>query len=112
VALIERLMAIESPRIPIHQFQALQAEWVRGNITSAQCQDAIILLTGTALDSAAAAEVVALVATVPVGTTSAIKADRALKLLDIDQVLLLAEQHIVPYDTPAAVRIRLGLSQI
>jgi len=111
VALIERLMAIESPRIPIHQFQALQAEWVRGNITSAQCQDAIILLTGTALDSAAA-EVVALVATVPVGTTSAIKADRALKLLDIDQVLLLAEQHIVPYDTPAAVRIRLGLSQI
>lgn len=109
MALIERLMGLEEPKIPIHQFQSLCAEWARGNITGAQAQAAITALTGTPLDGAAQTEAAALVATVPTGVTTDNKADRALRLQIIDQVLLIADSRIPPYDTAAAVRARLGI---
>ena len=107
--LIERLMGLEEPKIPVHAFQALCAEWARGNITGAQAQAAIVAATGVALDAAAQAEAQALVNTVPGGSTADEKADRALRMQVIDQVLLVADRRIPPYDTAAAVRTRLGI---
>lgn len=110
MALIERLMGLEQPKISVHLFQSLAAEWAQGSITGTQANAAIAAQSGgVPLDAAAIAEATALVATVPTGTTSALKADRALKLLDIDHVLLIAESRIPPYDTAAAVRTRLGI---
>jgi hypothetical protein len=116
MALIERLMGLEEPRIPIHQFQAIAAEWARGNMTGAQAQDAIATCSQrfpgdplAPLDSAAVAEAQALVNTVPTGSTTENKADRAIRWFVIDQVLLIASQATPPYDTAAAVRTRLGI---
>lgn len=110
MALIERLMGIE-PKIHVHQFQAILGEWARGAITGAQAQTACAYNSkgGPVLDAAAIAEVQAIYNTVPQGTTSALKADRALRLVEIDHILLLADNLTPPYNTPAAVRTRLGI---
>jgi hypothetical protein len=111
MALIERLMGLDLNRtkIPIHQFQSIAAEWARGQITGAQANTGITTVAGQGLDAAEQAEAQALVNTIPSGATTANKADRALRLSEIDQVLLLAEMRVPPYDTAAAVRARLGL---
>jgi formyltetrahydrofolate hydrolase len=90
VALIERLMGLEEPKIPVHQFQATIAEWARGSITGAQAQVILSARGGQVLSSA---EVAA----------------RAMRLIEIDQVFLLAEYGVTPYNTAAAVRARLGI---
>lgn len=109
MALIERLMALELPRLPAHQFQSIAAEWARGNLTGTQAQTAITAISGQPLTAEEVTEAQALVATVPSGTTAANKADRALRLLEIDQVLLMASALVPPYDNPATVRTRLGI---
>lgn len=109
MALIERLMGLEDPRIPVHQFQAIAAERARGNISPAQAQAAIEASSGAPLDSGEVAEALALIATVPTGSTADEKASRALRLFEIDQVLLMASQQLAPYNDPAVVRTRLGL---
>jgi len=109
MALIERLMGLESPRIPEHEFQSIASEWATGNITGAQAQAAITALTGVALDAAGITEAQALVNTVPTGSTATNKADRALRMFEIDHVLLIAHSRTPPYDTAAAVRTRLGI---
>jgi hypothetical protein len=112
MALIERLMGIDPsrPKIPVHAFQALAAEWAKGQITGAQANAGVASASGVGLDAGESAEAQALVSSVPTGTTAANKADRALRLLEIDEVLLLADANIAPYDVAAAVRTRLGLS--
>lgn len=108
--LIERLMGLETPKVPVHLFQSVMAEWARGNMTGAQANSCIAAASGgVPLDSAATAEAQALVNTVPVGTTTANKADRALRLQEIDQILLIADTRSAPYNTAAAVRTRLGI---
>lgn len=106
MALFERLAGTEEPKVPIHQFQALAAEWARGNLTGVQANAAIASLTGAALDAEASTEAQNLVNTVPTGNTTANQAARALRLLEIDQVLLLLDVAIY---TPAQARTRLGL---
>ncbi|OFZ67364.1 MAG: hypothetical protein A2V79_09135 [Betaproteobacteria bacterium RBG_16_56_24] len=109
MALIERLMGIE-PKIQVHAFQSILAEWARGNFTNQQAQDAISFIAhGIPLDAAAITEAQALVATVPTGSTTDNKASRALKLQEIDQVLLLVDAQCPPYDVAATVRTRLGI---
>jgi hypothetical protein len=109
VALIERLMGLEEPKIPVHQFQATIAEWARGSITGAQAQVILSARGGQVLSSAEVAEAQALVATVPTGGQAAQVAARAMRLIEIDQVFLLAEYGVTPYNTAAAVRARLGI---
>jgi hypothetical protein len=99
------------PRIPVHEFQAITAEWARGQITGAQAQTAIAAASnGTNLDAAEQAEAQALVNTVPTGATAAQQSARALRLLEIDQIMLLVASKVPPYNDPAVVRIRLGLA--
>ena len=108
--LIERLMGLEAPKVPVHLFQSVAAEWATGNMTGTQANACIAAASGgVPLDAAAIAEAQALVNTVPTGATATNKADRALRLLDIDHVLLIADSRHPPYDTAAAVRTRLGI---
>jgi hypothetical protein len=111
-SLYERLMGIHAdrPKIPVHQFQAIAAEWAKGQITSVQAQTAIATVSrGVGLDATEQLEAQDLVATVPTGGTTANQAARALRLLEIDEVLLLADRGTPPYDTAQAVRTRLGV---
>jgi lysozyme family protein len=112
-SLYERLMGAhpDRPKIPVHQFQSIAAEWARGNLTGPQALAYVEQLSGVTLDATEQAEAQDLVATVtaiPSGTAAGL-AQRALRIQEIDQVLLLAETRIAPYDTPAAVRARLGV---
>jgi len=96
-------------KISIHQFQAVCAEWAKGRITGPQAQAIITAISGLALSTEEQAEALALVNTVPVGTTAQLKAERALRILEIDEVLLLADVAAPGYDTPTAVRAKLGV---
>ena len=107
--LVERLLGLEEPKIPIHAFQAVVSEWAKGKLTAAQAQTALTWNSGAPLDQASIDETLALVNTIPAGTTTAQQAARALRLIEIDQVLLLADTLTPPYDTAASVRARLGL---
>lgn len=120
MALIERLMGWQpetfGPKIPVHSGQALLALWARGDITGAQAQTAINGLSGEALRAVDITEAQTLVATVTsisvAGSAAAIadgKATRALRLKKIDDILLVAEMRVVPFDTPSAVRTQLGI---
>jgi hypothetical protein len=109
MGLYERILRLEEPKLPVHAFQSVAAEWARGNLTGAQANTIIGALTGVPLDATAVAEATALVATVPTGSTATNKADRALRLNEIDQVLLLADAKAPGYDTVAALKARLGV---
>lgn len=116
MALYPRLMGIEEPRIPVHAFQAVAAEWARGNITGAQANAAIAKASerfpgdpDAPLDAGEVTEAQTLVNTVPTGSTADAKASRALRLLEIDQIMLMVSAQLAPYDTEAAIKTRLGV---
>jgi hypothetical protein len=110
-SLYERLTGVhpDRPKIPVHQFQSIAAEWARSNITGQQALAAIEAVSGVGLDATEQLEAQDLVATVPTGNTADLRAQRALRMLEIDQVLLLADAHVPPYNTTAAIRTRLGV---
>lgn len=108
MALYQRLLGVE-PKIPLHQFQAIVAQWAKGGMTLAQARAGITFLTGVALTPAEEAEVQTLVNTVPTGATTANQAARALRMAEIDQVLLLADAKVPPFDTEAGIKARLGV---
>lgn len=87
-------------KLSVHAFESAAAEWVRGNMTGAQATSAFALNT---TEQTEAQDVVATV------TGLAAAGDRALQILAIAQVLMLAEGRIAPYTTAAAVRTRLGV---
>lgn len=103
MALVERLMALESPRIPVHFFFAANDERVAGNLTRQEVIDMF------ALDAAAITEYDALAATAPTGSSALATAQKAMFVERIHAVFLLAEGRFVGYDTPALVRTKLGL---
>ncbi len=109
MALYARLMSLEEPRIPIHQFQSTVAEWARGRITGTQANTIIAAVSGAPLTPAEVTEATTLVGTVPTGGTTAQQAARALRLLEIDQILMLAENRVPQYDTAALVKAKLGV---
>jgi hypothetical protein len=120
VALIERLMGWQpetfGPKIPVHAGQALLNLWARGDVTGAEAQAGIAAVSGEALrpaDVTEAQAIVALVTSIAIGGAQAAQADararRALLAKKIDDVLLCAEAGMPPFDTPAAVRARLGI---
>lgn len=100
--LIERLMRHESETtdrfIPVHQFFAAASEVERGALTSAQVQGFYSMTAADIVDWDA---LVALVA----GPAAA----RLAMIQRIHAVFLLAEDRLPGYDTPAAVRTKLGI---
>lgn len=110
MALVERLMGltptVNGPRIPVHEFQALAAQWSKGNITGAQAQTAVTFVSGQGLNAAEQTEAQAIVNTI---TSLPAAVDRFARMQNVDQVLLLASSQCPPFDTAAAVRAALGI---
>lgn len=103
MALIERLMGVEEPKIPVHDFFAAQSEVIAGRLTLAQIKNYLNL------DAAAQAEYDALAATAPTGSTATATANKAIFIEKIHAVFILAEQGYPGYSTPAEVRTKLGI---
>jgi hypothetical protein len=85
-------------KIPIHQFQAAVAEYSRAKLTGVQANSIITAVSGEPLTPAEQTEVQTLVNTVisiaVTGSTAAQgdgRSQRAMRLFEIDQVLLLAD---------------------
>jgi len=94
MGLYERLLRLQEPRIPVHQFVACAAEVSRGNMSSVQARNAMNL------SAAEGTEANALIARVM---------SAALSRVEVHDVLMLAELRIPPFDTVAAVKTRLGV---
>src|SRR5687767_15148284 len=108
MALYQRLLGNEQ-KIPIHAFQSVVGLWAKDNMTVAQARAAIELVSGSPPTTAEEAEVQTLVNSVPTGSTAANQAERALRLLHIDQCLLCAAHRIAPLDTEAGLKAALGV---
>lgn len=103
MALIDRLMKLETPPIPVHDFFAAQNEVIAGRLTVAQVK------TFLQMDAGAIAEYDALVATAPTGTTALAIANKAIFISSLHSVFMLAEARYPGYSTPAEVRSKLGI---
>lgn len=103
MALVERLMGLEEPKIPVHDFFAAQNEIIAGRLTIAQVKTAL------GMDAAAQAEYDTLAATAPTGTTATALANKALFISGIHAVFILAEGGYTGYNTASAVRTKLGI---
>lgn len=103
MALIERLMGIENPKIHVHTFFSAAHERVHGAMTRQNAIDAF------GMDAAAIAEYDVLAATAPTGTNALQTALKAMWVNRIHAVLILAEDGVAGYNTAAAVRTKLGI---
>lgn len=103
MALVERLMGLEEPKIPIHSFFAAQSEVARGAITVQQVKNFLNM------DASAAAEYDALIALYPSGSTTAAQLNQLRYINQMHAVFVLAEKKYPQYSTAAEVRSKLGL---
>lgn len=107
MALIERLMRdVSEPRerwIPVHDFFAACGEVMQGVLTQNQVQTFLNMTAADIVDWNA------LVATFPTGSTATAIANKAMKIERMHGVFLLAERRYPGYDTPAAIRSKLGI---
>lgn len=104
MALVERLMGLEEPKIPVHDFFAAGHELVMGRLTVAQIKTALNM------DASAQTEFDALVALAPTGTAALAVAQKAQFVESLHSVFILAESGYAGYNTAANVRSKLGLS--
>jgi hypothetical protein len=103
MALIERLMGLEDPKILVHEFFASQSEVALGFRTVQQVK------TYFGMDAASQAEYDALIALAPTGSTTAARLNRNDYINSMHAVFILAETGATFYTTPALVRSRLGI---
>lgn len=102
--LVERLMGVGGfDKIAVHQFFAINNERVQGRQTRQNVIDALGLVGDDIT------EYDALAALAPSGSTALAEAQKSLFLGSIHSILILAETRTPGYDTPAAVRTKLGL---
>lgn len=111
MALYDRLLGIDaiSPKIPAHQFEAIAYLWATGVITGQQAQDAVTACSGAPLTAGEITEATTLVGTVVAGNTAAQVAARAERLHKIACVLQMADAHLAPLNTSAAIKTALGV---
>lgn len=94
MGIYDRLLQLQEPRIPVHLFVAVAAEWAKGNMTNTQARTAL------ALSVAEGNEAQTLVGRVTGGFVTR---------TELHDVLLISETRIPPYDTVVAVKTRLGV---
>lgn len=103
-ALVERIMGMPGfVKISVHTFYAINNERIAGRQTRQNVIDTL------GLAGADITEYDALAALAPTGTTALAEAQKAHFLGQVHSVFLLAEVRAPGYDTPAAVRSKLGL---
>lgn len=103
MALIDRLMGLAEPKLPVHDFFAANQQRMAGQLTRAE------VIAMFALDAAGIAEYDALAALAPTGSTAVNKADKALFLEAIHSILILSEGRYIGFQTVAEVKVRLGI---
>lgn len=103
MSLVERLMGVEEPKIPVHDFFAAAMEIIAGRLTAIQVKTAL------GLDASAQTEFDTLAATAPSGNTATALANKALWVHSMHSVFILAEGGYAGYNTPASVRSKLGI---
>jgi hypothetical protein len=103
MALVERLIGTEPPKIPVHDFFAACHELVMGRLTVAQIKTALNM------DAAAQTEFDAMVALAPYGSTALATAQKAQYVESMHSVFILAEGGYTGYATAANVRSKLGI---
>lgn len=102
MSLYTRLMKLEEPGIPVHNLTAFLYELATGNATRAQMDAGL----DAPLSVSEKVELTTLIATYnPLLTVL----DKLTRSKEIELVLLLAESQIPPYNTEAAVKLRLGV---
>jgi hypothetical protein len=94
MSLYTRLMGLTQPKITVHTFSSMMAERKRGKVTNQDIIDAF------QLSPSEQTEVIAL--------WSRVNSD-AISAAEVDDVLLCAEARVLPYDTEAKVKARLGV---
>ena len=112
MALVERLMGLADDgvtpvgrpqKIPVHAFFAANHQRIEAALTRA---DVIALF---ALEADDIVEYDILAALAPTGTNALQTAQKAMFIEKMHAVLILAEGRYAGYDTPAAVRTKLGV---
>jgi hypothetical protein len=103
MALYARLMGIEAPKIPVHGFFAALQEVALGAMTPAQ------IVAAYALSAPEQAEAIALRDRILQESSANAGIARWRKAVEFENVLVLGEKLIAPYDTDAAVKARLGV---
>jgi hypothetical protein len=104
MALYERLIGLDGhSKIPIHQFMSVMQEYALGNMTGIQARDAFTL------DATDITEATTLLNRLLLESSTNGGIARRVKALELENVLILAENQIPPYDTVAAVKTRLGV---
>ncbi len=101
MALVERLMHTDPDParfIPVHAFFAALTEVASGNATVTQIKNYWNMTSADNVDMDA------IVAAAPAGDAA-----RALYLIRLHAVFILAEDTVPGYDTPAGVRTKLGI---
>lgn len=103
MALYDRMMRFQEPKIPVHQFFSAMQEYALGNITGAQ------IISIFNLDAGEQTEALALYNRIMTESAQNGSIARRVKALEFENVLILAENLIEPYTTVAAVKTRLGV---
>lgn len=97
------MMGLQQPSIPVHAFMSAMQEYMLGNMSGAQATAAFGLAPAEQTEALALRDRLLQESS----TTNGIQ--RRLKGLEFENVLILAQNGIVPFDTVAAVKARLGV---
>lgn len=101
--LIERLIGLEEPKIPVHAFFSAVQEYAIGTITGQQVVEAFDL------NAEEANEALAIYDRIMAEPESDGGMLRRLKGMELENVLILAESGVLDFVTPEIVRARLGI---
>jgi hypothetical protein len=91
-------------KIPLHAFEAIVAEFARGQLTGAAANAIVAEVSGALLSASEITEITTLYGTIS-GTATA----KLARAREIDNVLLLGEHDASGYNRPALVKTRLGV---
>lgn len=107
MGLYERLGGIapetNGSKLPVHTFMSVMQEYMLGNMTGNQASTALGLTAGEQTEALALRDRLL--------TESSATANQArrLKALELENVLILFENGVVPFNTVALVKTRLGV---
>jgi hypothetical protein len=103
MALYDRLMGLDpdpAKKIGVHQFMGVMQEIALGNMTGAQGVSTFGLSASEATEATTLQSVIASELTAE---------NKKLKAIEFERVLMLAEVRMVPFNTVALVKTRLGV---
>lgn len=103
MSIYARMMGIEKPKISPHAFMSAMQEYMLGNMTGAEVTAAF------SLSPEEQAQALALRDRLLQEASQNSNLARRLKALEFENVLILAEVRIAPYNTEAAIVTRLGV---